>query len=51
MKQGNEECALCDKVLAGVGIIIGLVFLYIAFDVLSNSRITTALTRSGEEDE
>lgn len=38
-----EECKLCGYVLAGIGIGIGVVFLYMSFDILSGGALTKML--------
>lgn len=50
----KEECKTCGYVLAGVGILLGVMFLYMSFDVLSGGRLTGALglgTARGKVDE
>lgn len=46
----TKECALCDRVLATVGLFIGIAFLYIAVDVFTNGWITTALTERTDDE-
>lgn len=41
----EKECAICDVGLAAVGLVIGIVFLYISIDVLSKGAVTRLLTR------
>lgn len=38
-----KECKLCGYVLAGVGLVMGAMFLYMSFDVLTGGRLTSAL--------
>jgi hypothetical protein len=47
-EEPKKECAICDKVLASVGIIVGALFLYIAFDVLSKGKLTQLLGLGGK---
>lgn len=50
----EEECKTCGYVLAGVGILVGVLFLYMSFDVLTGGKLTSALglgtARGGSED-
>lgn len=39
----EEECKACGYVMAAVGILIGVAFLYISFDVLSGGGLTRSL--------
>lgn len=43
VEEGKEECVVCGYVLAGIGLVIGALFLYMSFDVLSGGKITSAL--------
>jgi hypothetical protein len=40
-----EECVLCGRVLAGVGLLISVVFLYISIDVLSDGRLSSIFSK------
>lgn len=46
----KKECLVCDWTMAGVGLIVGMVFLYISIDVLSKGALTKALMRGGTDD-
>lgn len=39
----EEECKTCGYVLAGVGILVGVLFLYMSFDVLTGGKLTSVL--------
>jgi hypothetical protein len=41
----TKDCAICDAGLAAVGLILGGIFIYIAVDVLSGGKLTSAITR------
>lgn len=43
----EKECVLCGRALAGLGVAIGLVFLYMSIDVLTNGRLTQILGLGG----
>jgi hypothetical protein len=50
----KKECTGCGYALAGVGILVGVLFLYMSVDVLSGGRLTRALglgTARGERAE
>ena len=38
-----KDCKFCGYVLAGVGLVMGAMFLYMSFDVLTGGRLTSAL--------
>lgn len=45
----KEDCALCnvtDKLLATLGLAIGVVFVYISLDILTGGRLTSAISRT-----
>jgi hypothetical protein len=42
----EEECVSCGKVLAGVGLVLSAIFLYISIDVFTNGKLTSLITRS-----
>lgn len=47
--ESKKDCALCDvtdKLLAGLGLAIGVVFVYISIDILTGGRLTSALSRT-----
>jgi len=50
MDEEKKKCVLCDRIWGLFGIALGIVFLYISFDVLTDGRITTALSRRKEAD-
>lgn len=42
--EGEEkECKGCGYALAGIGMLIGIAFLYISFDVLTHGGLTSSL--------
>jgi hypothetical protein len=43
----EEECVLCGRVLAGLGIFLGVFFLYVAVDVLTQGKLTQRLGLGG----
>lgn len=46
----GKECKFCDKVWAGFGMLLGVVFVYVSIDLLTNGRISGMLSRTpGEE--
>ena len=44
----KKECALCGKALAGLGIALGLFFLYIGVDVVTGGKLTQVLGLGGK---
>jgi hypothetical protein len=46
-----KECVLCGRALAGLGVLIGLVFLYMSIDVLTDGKLTQLLGLGGNPDE
>lgn len=44
----QQECVACGYVLAGVGLVIGVVFLYMSIDVLSGGKLTQILGLGGK---
>jgi len=44
----ERKCVLCDRVWALFGIAVGIVFLYMSIDILTGSKLTSALNRSAE---
>lgn len=46
----GKECKFCDKVWAGFGMLLGVVFVYVSIDLLTNGRISGMLTRSSGEE-
>lgn len=40
----ERKCVLCDRVWALFGIAIGVVFLYMSIDILTGSKLTSALS-------
>lgn len=47
VEQDEKQCLLCEKVLAGVGILIAAAFLYISIDVLTDGGLTRAMGIGG----
>jgi hypothetical protein len=45
--KSDGECVMCDRALAVFGILVGLVFIYISVDILTDGRITSALSPGG----
>lgn len=45
----DEECAICNKALAGVGLLIAGIFLYISIDVFTNGGLTRLFTKAVQE--
>lgn len=43
----KDECVLCGRALAGLGVLIGLVFLYMSVDVLTDGKLTQLLGLGG----
>lgn len=43
----QKECVLCGRALAGIGVVLGLVFLYMSIDVLTNGKLTQVLGLGG----
>jgi hypothetical protein len=39
----KEECSACGYALAGIGLILGLSFLYISVDVFTGGKLTASL--------
>lgn len=39
----DEDCALCDKAMAIVGLVIAAAFIYISVDVITKGNLTTML--------
>lgn len=39
----EKKCSTCDFALAGLGVLIGMAFLYISFDVMTGGRLTRML--------
>lgn len=48
MSEEKPECKACGYVLAGVGLCIGIVFIYMSVDVLSGGRLTSMLGLGGK---
>lgn len=49
--EGERKCVLCDRVWALFGIAIGVVFLYMSIDILTGSKLTSALSRGRDSDD
>lgn len=45
----QEECILCGKALAIVGLVVAGIFLYISVDVFTDGGLTKLLSRSTHE--
>jgi hypothetical protein len=54
VEEEKKECTGCGYALAGVGILLGVMFLYISADVLTNGGLTRSLglgtNRKGDVD-
>jgi hypothetical protein len=51
--EGDEvrKCVLCDRVWALFGIAVGVVFLYMSIDILTGSKLTSALSLGRDSDD
>lgn len=43
IQEEEKECKACGYVLAGIGLVIGGLFLYMSIDVLTNGGLTRAI--------
>ncbi len=46
----EKECSACGYALAGVGLIVGAIFFYMAIDIFSNGRVTALFTAGKDEE-
>jgi uncharacterized membrane protein len=49
LEDEKKECVLCGHALAALGILIGVFFLYVGIDVVTNGKLTKALGLGGKE--
>lgn len=47
----EKECKACGYALAGVGVLVSLIFLYMAVDVFTGGKISTLISRADVEAE